>query len=117
MESADRPWGSWQVLDEGAGYKVKRLDVHPGARLSYQTHRFRSEHWTVVRGTATCVVDDEILVVPSGGSLDVPQGAAHRISNLHDEPLSLIEVQRGDYLGEDDITRLEDDYGRSDAVT
>ena len=113
--SAERPWGSWHVLDEGAGYKVKRIEVRPHERLSYQTHARRSEHWTVVRGTATCLVDGETVEIPCGGALDVAVGAAHRISNLHDEDLVVIEVQRGDYLGEDDIVRLEDDYGRLEA--
>jgi mannose-6-phosphate isomerase-like protein (cupin superfamily) len=117
MESAERPWGSWCVLDEGEGYKVKRIDVLPHCRLSYQTHDHRSEHWTVVRGIATCVIDGETVVVETGGSLQVALGAAHRIANVHDDDLTVIEVQRGDYLGEDDITRLEDDYGRDNAST
>jgi mannose-6-phosphate isomerase len=112
MDSADRPWGSWHVLDEGPDFKVKRIEVHPHQRLSLQSHTQRAEHWTVVRGTATCVVDGQHLVLPVGGAVDVPVGAVHRICNEHDEPLVVIEVQRGPYLGEDDITRLEDDYGR-----
>jgi mannose-6-phosphate isomerase len=117
MESEQRPWGAWHVLDEGPGYKVKRIDVLPGARLSYQLHRHRSEHWTVVRGTATCVVDDETVVLRAGESLDVSLGAPHRIANTEDGDLVIIEVQRGDYLGEDDIERLEDDYGREASAT
>jgi mannose-6-phosphate isomerase len=113
--SAERPWGSWHVLDEGPGYKVKRIEVRPRHRLSYQTHDQRSEHWTVVCGTATCVVNGEEVVVPAGGALDVPVGTAHRISNLHDVDLVVIEVQLGGYLGEDDIVRLDDDYGRLEA--
>jgi mannose-6-phosphate isomerase len=112
MESEQRPWGSWHVLDEGRGYKVKRIEVRPGERLSYQTHARRSEHWTVVQGTATCTLDGETFEVEVGGSADVAIGTAHRIANLHDEDLVLIEVQRGDYTGEDDIVRLDDDYGR-----
>jgi mannose-6-phosphate isomerase-like protein (cupin superfamily) len=115
MDSADRPWGSWHVLDEAPGFKVKRIEVHPHHRLSLQTPAQRSEHWTVVRGTATCVVNGEEHVVPVGGALDVPVGAVHRICNEHDEPLVVIEIQRGPYLGEDDITRLDDDYGRLEA--
>jgi mannose-6-phosphate isomerase len=115
MESAERPWGAWCVLDAGDGYKVKRIDVRPGHRLSYQTHGQRAEHWYVVQGTATCLVDGDAVVVEVGGSIDVVKGAAHRISNLHDVDLVVIEVQLGDYLGEDDIVRLEDDYGRSAA--
>lgn len=113
LESASRPWGSWHVLDEGPGYKVKRIHVHPGHRLSYQTHAHRSEHWAVVSGTATCLIDGVTSEVPAGGSVDVPLGAAHRIINDHDEELVIVEVQRGEYTGEDDICRLEDDYGRS----
>jgi mannose-6-phosphate isomerase len=110
--SAERPWGSWHVLYEGQGYKVKRIVVEPRQRLSYQTHTRRSEHWSVVRGTATCTIDGETNDVPVGGAVDVPAGTAHRIANRHDEVLEVIEVQRGDYLGEDDIVRLDDDYGR-----
>jgi mannose-6-phosphate isomerase len=112
MDSAERPWGSWHVLDIGQGYKVKRIEVAPGHRLSYQTHAQRSEHWCVVRGTATCLVAGETVVVRLGETLDVPTGTPHRISNLHDDDLTIIEIQRGVYLGEDDIVRLEDDYGR-----
>ena len=114
MESDQRPWGAWQVLDEGRGYKVKRIEVHPGARLSYQTHEHRAEHWTVVQGTATCTLDGETFEVKSGRSVEVALGTPHRIANLHDEPLVVIEVQLGDYTGEDDIVRLDDDYGRAD---
>ena len=112
MDSEQRPWGSWHVLDEGPGYKVKRIEVYPGQRLSYQTHEHRAEHWSVVRGTATCTLDGETVELKTGGSLDVGVGVPHRIANLHDEDLVVIEVQRGDYTGEDDIVRIEDDYGR-----
>jgi len=115
LESDVRPWGAWQVLDAGPGWKVKRIDVVPGRRLSYQTHAHRSEHWVVVSGTATCLLDGHTVVLRVGQSVDVPRGTAHRIANLHDEDLVVIEVQRGDYLGEDDIVRLEDDYGRHEA--
>lgn len=112
MESEQRPWGAWHVLDEGPGYKVKRIEVRPGQRLSYQTHEHRSEHWTVVTGTATCVLDGRELELEAGQSVNVAIGMAHRIANLHSEDLVVIEVQRGDYTGEDDIVRLDDDYGR-----
>ena len=108
-----RPWGAWYVVDEGPGYKVKRIHVLPGRRLSLQTHRYRSEHWVVIAGVATCEVGDERREVRPGESVDVPVGAAHRIANLHTEELVIIEVQRGSYTGEDDICRLEDDYGRA----
>lgn len=111
--SETRPWGSWHVLDEGAGYKVKRIEVEPGCRLSYQRHEQRSEHWYVVQGTATCTIDGETVVLQVGDQLDVELGQAHRIANLGDERLLVVEVQRGSYTGEDDIVRLEDDYGRT----
>lgn len=112
MESERRPWGAWHVLDVGRGYKVKRIEVRPGARLSYQTHAHRSEHWTVVQGTATCTLDGDTVELEAGGSVRVAIGTPHRIANLHSEDLVVIEVQRGDYTGEDDIVRLDDDYGR-----
>ena len=109
-----RPWGSWHVIDDGQGYKVKRIHVKPGQRLSYQTHAHRSEHWVVIFGIATCVVDGQTIVATPGHSVDVAQGQAHRICNEHAEELVIIEVQHGAYTGEDDICRLEDDYGRSE---
>ena len=112
MDSDQRPWGAWYVLDRGDGYQVKRLEVLPGQRLSYQTHRLRAEHWVVVAGTATCTVDGETVEVKTGGWVDIEVGTPHRIANVHDDLLVVIEVQRGDYLGEDDICRLDDDYGR-----
>ncbi len=112
LESAERPWGSWHVLDENQGYKVKRIHVKPGNRLSYQTHQHRSEHWVVIFGIATCVVDGETITAGPGHSIAVPQGAKHRLCNESSEELVIIEVQRGAYTGEDDICRLEDDYGR-----
>ena len=111
-ESEDRPWGSWHVLDEGPGFKVKRIVVEPGKRLSYQTHQHRAEHWVVVAGKATCIIDGETWVAGPGDCLDVAIGQAHRICNEGDETLVVIEVQRGEYTGEDDIHRLEDDFGR-----
>ena len=110
--SADRPWGSWFVLDEGEGYKVKRIEVSPHRRLSYQTHAHRAEHWVVISGTATCVVNGETVVAGQGETVSIEVGDAHRIANDHDETLVIIEIQRGSYTGEDDIVRLADDYGR-----
>ena len=112
MDSEQRPWGAWFVLEEGPGYKVKRIEVRPGQRLSYQTHEQRAEHWVIVQGTATCTLDGETFEVKTGGSCDVPIGTPHRIANLHGDDLVVIEVQRGDYTGEDDIVRIDDDYGR-----
>lgn len=112
---AVRPWGTWQVLDEGAGYKVKRIEVEPGKRLSYQTHDHRAEHWIIVAGTATCTIEGRTVTAGPGERVYVEIGEAHRITNAHDELLVIVEVQLGEYCGEDDITRLQDDYGRQDA--
>ena len=114
LDSEQRPWGSWHVIDVAEGYKIKRIHVHPGARLSLQTHTHRSEHWTVIQGVATATVDGEVTRVHAGQSIDVPLGARHRLGNDGDEDLVVVEVQLGGYLGEDDICRLQDDYGRGD---
>lgn len=110
--SQRRPWGSWHVLDEADGFKVKRIEVAPGKRLSYQIHDHRSEHWIVVRGRATCTLGGEKHVAAPGESLYVDVGIPHRIANDGEELLVIVEVQLGSYTGEDDIVRLEDDYGR-----
>ena len=115
--SQQRPWGSWQVVDVNDGYKIKRIHVNPGCRLSYQTHRHRSEHWVVVSGVATCTIDDQILIVGPGESADVAQAAKHRLANEGSEDLVIVEVQLGAYTGEDDIVRLEDDYGRCEPTS
>jgi mannose-6-phosphate isomerase len=107
-----RPWGTFTVLDEGDGFKVKRIEVLPGKRLSYQKHAQRAEHWVVVQGTAKVTLDDEVINVPAGESIDIGVGSAHRVENAGAEVLVFIEVQRGGYLGEDDIVRLQDDFGR-----
>ena len=112
MDSDIRPWGSWHVLDEGDGFKVKRIVVSPQSRLSYQRHEHRSEHWVVVSGKATCVIDGDTVVAGPGDSVDIALGQAHRICNAEDEVLIIIEVQTGSYTGEDDIVRLDDDYDR-----
>ena len=108
-----RPWGSFERVDGGDGFQVKRLIVNPGQRLSLQAHRRRSEHWVVVRGEARVTLDDEILTLAPNQSVCIPTGVKHRLENRGDEPLHLIEVQCGDYLGEDDIERFEDAYGRT----
>ena len=110
-----RPWGSFTVLDEGRGYKVKRIEVLAGKRLSYQRHARRAEHWMVVAGAARVTLDGGDITVGCGETVDIPVGAAHRIENPGTDTLVFIEIQRGDYLGEDDITRLEDDFGRVEA--
>ena len=108
----ERPWGYYETLDRGDGFAVKRIAVKPGHRLSLQTHRRRSEHWVVVRGTANVVRGDEVLRMGPNESVFIPTGAVHRLENAGRDMLHLIEVQCGDYLGEDDIVRLDDDYGR-----
>jgi mannose-6-phosphate isomerase len=113
VDDSIRPWGHYDVLTDEADYKVKRIVVEPGKRLSLQRHARRAEHWYVVRGGALVTRDTELLPLDPGNAVDIPRGAAHRIENPGDVPLVFIEVQRGDYFGEDDIERLEDDYGRS----
>jgi mannose-6-phosphate isomerase len=112
MMHEERPWGSFTILDEGETYKVKRIEVHPNNRLSYQKHKHRSEHWMVVAGLAKVTLDGQDITVSYGGVVDIPAGAAHRIENIGSEKLVFIEIQRGSYFGEDDIQRLQDDYGR-----
>jgi len=109
-----RPWGSYTSLELGESYQVKRLNINPGSRLSLQSHRRRSEHWVVVRGEALVTIDDRQITFKKGECAFIPIGARHRIENKGPEPLAIIEVQNGDYLGEDDIERYEDDYGRVD---
>jgi mannose-6-phosphate isomerase len=107
-----RPWGFYEVLAGEDDHQVKRITVHPGSRMSLQKHRRREEHWVVVSGRALVTLDEEEIPLGTGGSVDIPREAAHRIGNPGDMPLVFVEVQRGDYFGEDDIIRLEDDYGR-----
>jgi mannose-6-phosphate isomerase len=109
----DRPWGRFEVLDEGPGFKVKRITVQPGGRLSLQSHAFRAEHWTVISGTATVTVGEHVTAMTRAQSIDIPLGARHRLENLHEGVLDIIEVQFGDDLGEDDIIRYDDAYART----
>jgi mannose-6-phosphate isomerase len=113
----ERPWGEWWVLDEGEGWKVKRLEVRPQKRLSYQTHEHRAELWIIVAGVATCTVEGRTIVGQPGDCIEIGVGVAHRIANQHDDDLVIVEVQRGSYTGEDDICRLHDDYGRIPQVS
>jgi mannose-6-phosphate isomerase len=108
-----RPWGTFQVLDEDDTYKVKRITVDPGQRLSYQLHHRRAEHWVIVGGDARVTLDDVMHDLGPGRSIDIPRGSRHRIENPGTEVLTFIEVQQGDYFGEDDIVRFDDDYGRA----
>jgi len=110
-----RPWGSFEALTSGPGFQVKRLTVKPLKRLSLQWHRHRDETWTVARGTAKVEVDGKEQTLGRGQSMTVPRTITHRIENISSvDPLEIIEVQTGDYLGEDDIVRVEDDFGRAD---
>ena len=107
-----RPWGSFTTLEEGVGYKIKRIEVNPGHRLSLQMHHHRSEHWIVVSGTAKVTCDGREMILSSNQSTYVPQCTTHRLENPGVINLVLIEVQNGQYLGEDDIIRFSDDYAR-----
>lgn len=108
----DRPWGRFDSLDRGKSHQVKRIRVDPGQRLSLQYHHHRAEHWVVVEGVATVTVDDDVFDMRLGEQVYVPKGAVHRLENLTERPVEIIEVQIGNYLGEDDIVRVEDIYGR-----
>jgi mannose-1-phosphate guanylyltransferase/mannose-6-phosphate isomerase len=112
---AERPWGRYRVLDQGDGFQVKRIVVTPGERLSLQRHRHRDEHWIVVAGQGRVALDDAERPVSVGDHVHVARGAAHRLTNAGPDDLVLVEVQLGAYLGEDDIERLDDQYGRGDA--
>jgi mannose-1-phosphate guanylyltransferase/mannose-6-phosphate isomerase len=107
-----RPWGAYEGLDMGKNFQVKRITVNPGAKLSLQMHHKRAEHWVVVSGTAQVTCDDKVFPLRENESTFIPLGAKHRLENIGTEPLHLIEVQSGSYLGEDDIVRFEDSYGR-----
>jgi mannose-6-phosphate isomerase len=110
-----RPWGSFTILEEGKGYKIKRIEVKPNHRLSLQLHHHRSEHWIVVSGTAKVTCNDEEKILYSNQSTYVPPCTTHRLENPGVIPLIMIEVQNGEYLGEDDIVRFADDYARTPA--
>jgi mannose-1-phosphate guanylyltransferase/mannose-6-phosphate isomerase len=109
-----RPWGTFESLAEGNNFQVKRITVSPGGSLSLQLHHHRAEHWAVVSGTAKITNGDQVLFLETGQSTYIPAEVKHRLENLSDEPVIFIEVQCGTYLGEDDIERFEDIYGRSD---
>ncbi|MFT5171353.1 MAG: mannose-6-phosphate isomerase [Candidatus Marinamargulisbacteria bacterium] len=112
-DAKDTPWGRWEVLLEETYCKVKRIIVQPGNRLSYQKHFKREEVWTIVQGIATITIGGTTSEYPEGSVIHIPLEAAHRIANTTKDPVIFIEIQRGTYFGEDDIVRLEDDYGRS----
>jgi mannose-1-phosphate guanylyltransferase len=108
-----RPWGSYTVLEDSNGYKIKRIEVKPNKRLSLQSHKYRNEHWIVVVGTATVTVNDKTFILKQNESTYIKAGDIHRLLNATDENLVIIEAQVGSYTGEDDIVRLEDDYNRN----
>jgi len=111
-ESDERPWGRYEVLEERPGFKVKVLEVKPGARLSLQRHTRREEHWVVVKGTADVVCGEREMKLNQGQHIHIPPETNHRLGNSSEHLLALVEVQLGDYLGEDDIVRIADDYHR-----
>ena len=114
LEIGERPWGKYFVLEDEPNYKLKRIEVNPGHRLSYQYHHHRQEFWTIVEGEAVVVLDEVEHVLKYGESIFIPLGAKHRIENRGTEILVFVEVQTGTYFGEDDIVRLEDEYDRAD---
>ena len=112
-KTVGRPWGAYTVLQEGPRFKIKRIEVKPGASLSLQLHHHRSEHWVVVSGTARCTRDEDVYLIGPNESTYIPSNTRHRLANPGTEPLVMIEVQCGDYVGEDDIVRFDDQYGRA----
>ena len=112
IESEERPWGRFFVIHNESNYKLKRIEVDPGRRLSYQFHTKRSESWILVKGSATVTLDETAREYSYGQTIIIPKGCKHRIENKGKTELVFIEVQTGEYFGEDDIVRIEDDYNR-----
>ena len=112
IERTERPWGWYETVSEVPGNKVKRIRVHPGQQLSLQKHHRRAEHWVVAQGMARVTVGERVVDLVAGQHVDIAIGEVHRLANLTDRPVEIVEVQFGAYLGEDDIVRLQDDYGR-----
>jgi len=113
IERTLRPWGWFETVSEGSGIKIKRIGVHPGQQISLQKHLHRAEHWVVTQGLAHITLDQRVFDLGPGGHCDIALGQVHRIANQTAAPVEIVEVQFGSYLGEDDIVRLRDDYGRS----
>jgi len=113
LETATPPWGKWEVMLDQPGYKVKRITVDPGEQLSYQKHAQRREHWVAVLGEGLVLLEGKEHILVVGDSIDVPAGMLHRVTNPGSAPFIFIEVQIGSYLGEDDIVRVENHYGRA----
>ena len=112
MYTEKRPWGSFTILEENDNYKVKRIEVEPGQRLSYQSHKKRDELWMIVGGTALITLDDKEIEKNYGEFITIKKEQKHRIENRENKKVVFIEIQTGDYFGEDDITRYQDDYNR-----
>ena len=112
LEKSERPWGTYEVLFEAHNHKVKTITVKPGKRLSLQRHKFRAEHWFIIAGTAKVTVGDSVTECSFGAKIDIEIGQLHRIENIVATDVTFIEVQTGTYFGEDDIERVEDDFGR-----
>lgn len=113
FEIDHRPWGYYVVLADEPDHKVKRIVVNPGQRLSYQSHERRQEHWYIVSAAAVVTLDDKEVTLKAGQAIDIPRQAKHRIANQGEVDVVFIEVQTGEYFGEDDIVRYSDDYGRA----
>ena len=113
VERTTRPWGWFETVSEVPGNKIKRIGVNPGQQISLQRHHRRAEHWVVTAGTAHVTLGERVFDLPLGGHCDIALGQIHRIANHTQAPVEIVEVQFGDYLGEDDIERLQDDYGRT----
>jgi mannose-1-phosphate guanylyltransferase/mannose-6-phosphate isomerase len=113
IERTARPWGWFETVMEMEGSKIKRIGVHPGQQISLQRHHQRREHWVVTQGTAHVTLGDQAFDLAPGEHCDIALGQVHRLSNQTQAPLEIVEVQFGNYLGEDDIERLQDDYGRT----
>ena len=112
FEKSDRPWGRYEVIDEQPTHKVKRIWVSPGHRLSYQRHQQRAEHWFFISGSGLATIDGQEIDVSAGSTIDIAIKQLHRIKNTGADELIFIEIQTGTYFGEDDIERVEDDFGR-----
>ena len=112
LEKSERPWGRYEVLQESTAHKVKCIWVLPGKRLSYQRHQKRAEHWFIVQGTALVTINGVDRTLHAGSTVDFAIGVLHRIANIGEVEVVFVEVQTGTYFGEDDIERVEDDYGR-----
>lgn len=112
LEKSERPWGRYEVLQEATDHKVKCIWVSPGKRLSYQRHQKRAEHWFIVQGTALVTIDGQARTLGPGDTVDFAIGVLHRVANTGNDEVIFVEVQTGTYFGEDDIERVEDDFGR-----